>query len=337
MLGPDEPIEVVMPPRSGGGTSIGSMGNSRAKGQRLLLNCGTIFVCPPAFKCSAPRSSSGTTGTAQALAHTGSPLAIGSGRIVVGGIALAFVARSRGELVHFRPVTGLVCLSAAGVAVYQLAFFAAVKSTGVAVGTVVAIGAGAVLTGVLERVFERQTAGRRWAVATGLAVSGLTLLALGSQSGGGARPAGIALALVAALAYATYAVVSKRLLRLGYAPAGVMGSAFGLAAVLLIPVLVLTGGPWLATSRGIAVILYLALLPTTAAYLLYAYGLKRITAAETTTIGLAEPLTAAVLGVVVLHESLRAAPLAGSLLILVGLFVLASPLPRARRSAPSQS
>jgi drug/metabolite transporter, DME family len=273
----------------------------------------------------------GTTGTAQAVAHTGIPLAIGAGRIVVGGLALALIARTRGELAGFRPAARLVCLSAIGVAVYQLAFFAAVRSTGVAVGTVVAIGAGAVLTGVLERIFERRAAGRRWLLATGLALTGLVLLAFGSRGGGSAHPTGIALALLAALAYATYAVVSKRLLGLGYTPAGVMGSAFGLAGVLLVPVLAITGGAWLVAPRGIAVVLYLALIPTTVAYLLYASGLKRITAAETTTIGLAEPLTAAALGVLALHETLRPAPLAGALLIFGGLLVLAARLPRARR------
>jgi DME family drug/metabolite transporter len=270
----------------------------------------------------------GTTGTAQALAHTGSAVGVGSGRIVIGGAVLAVVARARRELGGLRRAAGPVIVSALGIAVYQVAFFAAVSSAGVAVGTLVTIGAGAVLTGVLERLVERRSAGGRWVAATTLAVAGLAVLALGAESGGAARPSGIALAMIAAAAYAAYAVVSKRLLRLGHPPAGVMGASFGTAAVLLVPVLAAAGGPWLATPRGAGLILYLAVLPTAAAYLLYASGLRAVTAAETTTIGLAEPLAAAALGVIVLHESLRALQLVGGALILAGLVLLAVRLPR---------
>ena len=91
----------------------------------------------------------GTTGTAQALLADGrSPLAIGAGRIVVGGIVLAALAAVAGG---WRPggadrsrtwPMGWVLLAGAGVAIYQLAFFSALTMTGVAVGTVVAIGSG---------------------------------------------------------------------------------------------------------------------------------------------------------------------------------------------------
>ena len=57
---------------------------------------------------------------------------------------IALVAASRGEL---RGLPRTVFVSAFGVAAYQLAFFAAVRSTGVAVGTVVTIGSAAIMTG----------------------------------------------------------------------------------------------------------------------------------------------------------------------------------------------
>jgi DME family drug/metabolite transporter len=280
----------------------------------------------------------GTTGTAQALAHTGSPVPVGAGRIIAGGAILAVVAVARRELAELRPAAGLVILSAVGIAAYQVAFFAAVRAAGVAVGTVVTIGAGAVLTGVLERLVERRSAGGRWAAATVLAIAGLTVLAVGSESGTGTHPAGIALALASALAYATYAVISKRLLRLGHPPAGVMGASFGTAALLLLPVFAAAGGAHLATPCGGALVLYLAAVPTTAAYLLYASGLRSVTAAETTTIGLAEPLTAAALGVIVLHESLPRTSLLGFGLVFAALLLLAVRLPhRPPRAVPSET
>src|SRR5262249_54032412 len=153
--------------------------------------------------------------------------------------------------------------------------------------TVVTIGAGAVLTGVLERLVEHRSAGSRWTAATSLAVAGLAVLAFDSQSGGAAHPAGVPCALAAAPAYAPHALVSQRLLRPRPPPAGVMGASFGVAGLMLLPVLAAAGGPWLTTPRGAALILYLAAFPTAAAYLFYASGLRSVTAAETTTIGLA--------------------------------------------------
>ena len=232
-------------------------------------------------------------GTAQALAAVGAPTAVGAARIVVGGALLAGLGLARGEFRGLARSWPTVAACSVGIAAYQLSFFVAVRETGVAVGTVVAIGAAAVVTGGLEWLVEGTRPGRRWAVATGLAVAGLVLLAFTSSAGARVSPVGLALGLASAAGYASYAVLSKRLLRLGHSPAGVMGSSFGFAGVLLLPVLALAGTSWLAEPRGIGLVVYLAVGPTAVAYLLYAYGLRRVTASETTTIGLAEPLVAA--------------------------------------------
>jgi DME family drug/metabolite transporter len=277
----------------------------------------------------------GTTGTAQALASTGSAVSVGAARIAVGGGLLATLAAARGELSGLRRSWPLVLAAAAGVAGYQLAFFAAVRQTGVAVGTDVTIGSAAVLTGGAERLVEGTRQDVRWLCSTGLAVCGLALLAAASAHGAPVAPGGVVLALAAAAGYAGYAVLSKRLLRLGHEPGGVMGATFGLAGALLVPVLLATGSGWLATPRGVGLALYLGVVPTALAYLLYARGLRSVSAAETTTIGLAEPLTAAVLGVGALHERVAPAEVAGAALILAGLVALAVRLPRLRAPEPA--
>jgi DME family drug/metabolite transporter len=63
--------------------------------------------------------------------------------------------------------------------------------------------------------------------------------------------------------------------------------------------------------------------PTAVAYILFARGLERIGASETATLTLAEPVTAALLGVVVLGERPGAAAAAGAALVLAGLGLLA--------------
>src|SRR6476469_8073439 len=87
----------------------------------------------------------GTTGTAQAVGPGASPVAVGAGRLVFGGLLLVLVARTlRARLPRIGPpLIGM----AMAVAVYQLSFFAAIRLTGVAVGTVVAIGTGPAAAG----------------------------------------------------------------------------------------------------------------------------------------------------------------------------------------------
>jgi len=273
----------------------------------------------------------GTTGTAQALGPAGlSPLTVGAARIVAGGAALAVLAlvlpRNR---VRLSPL--LVLAAGAAVAVYQLAFFEAVHRTGVAVGAVVAIGSGPVVAGLLERAFGGPWPDRRWLVATGLAVAGVAALSLAGRAESGVAPSGICLALASGAAYAGYTVIAKRMLRSGAGPTHVMGAAFGTAALMLLPVLLLGDTAWLQSGRGLELAVYLAVGPTVLAYVLFARGLRRLSASETTTIVLAEPVTAAILAVAVLHERLGVGAAVGIALVLAGIAALA--LPGRRREA----
>ena len=264
----------------------------------------------------------GTTGTAQALGPDVPPALVGAGRIVAGGALLLAVATVTRKL-QAGGRRGLVAVSGAFVAVYQLTFFAAVAETGVAVAAVVAIGSAPAFTGLLARVFIDERLTRRWAAATALAAAGVGLLVLGSGSGGEVSAAGIGLSLVSGLGYAGYAVAGKRMLDAGGTPEGVMACVFATGAVLLLPVLALAPTGELATPEGLALIVYLGAVPTALAYVLFARGLARIGAGETATLTLAEPLTAAMLGVVVLGERPGALAAIGALLVLSGLAVLA--------------
>jgi DME family drug/metabolite transporter len=278
----------------------------------------------------------GTTGTAQALGPDGIPPAVvGAARILVGGALLVLVALVAGRT---RPrggrwARGPVGLAALGVAAYQLAFFAAVADTGVAIGTVVALGSAPAITGALEWLVERRRPDARWFPATALACAGVTLLVLAGAGAAGVSAPGVALAVLAGASYATYTLAAKRMLEQGHAPEPVMAAAFGAGAVLLLPVLALGDTTVLWTAGGVALAAFLGVVPTALAYVLFARGLRSLSAAETSTLTLAEPLTAALLGVLVLAERPGAGALAGAGLVLAGLVVLAGSAPR-RRPAP---
>jgi drug/metabolite transporter, DME family len=265
----------------------------------------------------------GTTGTARALAPAGaSPLSVGAVRIAVGAAALVAVARLRGELRRLGSWPAVpVAAGVVAVAGYQLAFFSAVARTGVAVGTMVAIGSAPVLAGLLAWLVSGERPARRWYAATALAVAGGALLAVAGQA---LRfsPGGVALALAAGAAYAVYTVAAKRLLT-RHGQVEVMALLFAGGALLLAPLLVLLPLGWLATPSGTLAALHLGLAATAAAYVLFAAGLRRVTVATAATVSLAEPLTAATLGVALLGERLTAAGLAGAALLVGGLALLA--------------
>jgi DME family drug/metabolite transporter len=271
----------------------------------------------------------GTTGTAQAIGPAASPVAVGAARIVIGGALLVAIARAL--RVRVPRVDATVLAIAVGVAVYQLSFFAAVDLTGVAVGTVVAIGTGPAAAGLLGRIVNGERLTARWALATACAAAGVALLA--GDGGGTVDPSGIALAILAGSGYATCTVLSKRLLVRGHAPEGVMAAGFGGAAVLLVPVLLVAGPGFLASADGLGLALYLGAIPTALAYVLFSRGLRALSSGETATLVLAEPLTAAALGVVALGEDPSATAAAGAALVLCGLAVLA--LPGRRAAAPA--
>jgi drug/metabolite transporter, DME family len=267
----------------------------------------------------------GTTGTAHALGpSSATPLGVGAARLVVGGIALLAVlpavgARRSEAVALWRTPTGVV----AGVctALYQVCFFAGVERAGVAVGTLVAIGSGPVLAGLLARSLLAERAAQAWLAATGLCLGGLGLLVLGGGAPGRPDPIGIVLALLAGASYAAYTVLAKQQLEAGHAAAAVMAAAFGLGGVLSVPLVVTQPLGWATTGDGVALALYLGLVTTAVAYLLFVRGLAVLPTGPVTTLVLAEPVVATALGVLVVDERLTAPGGIGAGLVLLGLLV----------------
>ena len=261
----------------------------------------------------------GTTGTAQALAPASAqPASIGAVRLIIGGIALLIIALRRGVLPRGERWPLWPTLLAAGsMAAYQVLFFSAVVRTGVAVGTMVAIGSAPILAGLIAFLVRRERLGWRWGLATSLAVLGCGLLIMAGRDIA-VDPSGILLAIGAGAAYALFTVASKGLLD-SKPPEAVMAITFCLGALILSPLLVSADLSWLGMPRGLAVALHLGLVTVALAYNLFARGLALTPVATAATLTLAEPLTAGLLSITVLHEKLTLPALSGMLLIFAGL------------------
>ncbi|HEX5532644.1 MAG TPA: EamA family transporter [Actinomycetales bacterium] len=288
----------------------------------------------------------GTTGTAQALAPDGAtPASVGAIRIVVGGTLLGLVAlwsvRRQRNRAWTTPRTdpaslALVAVSVAGVVAYQPFFFAGVRSSGVAVGTLVALGSAPLATGLLQWAVLRRRPSRRWFAATLVAAVGLIGLSVGdSLVGGGALhpldPLGVLASVGAGASYAVYTIGSKGLLDRGWSPDLTMGTAFGGAAVVMALALPWLPLGWLASASGVAAAAFLGVVSTALAYVLFARGLRALPASNVATLTLAEPLTAGLLGVLLLREPLSAIQVLGAFLVVAGLVILSLPGRRGSR------
>jgi len=262
----------------------------------------------------------GTTGTAQSFAPAGaSPLSVGAVRLAVGGLALFCFALCRGLAGQFAQLPrGATLLSAACVAGYQLFFFAAVKQTGVAVGTVVAIGSAPVFAGLLSAAILGQRPHRGWFGATFLAISGCAVLAWARGNEARADIWGILLALGAGASYALYTVASVRMLARASSVASAAATFF-LGAVLLSPLLFSQDLSWVVQGHGPWVALELGLGATALSYLLYTRGLTVVPVATAVTLALGEPLAATLLAVTVVGETLSSLAWTGLALVFAGL------------------
>jgi len=281
----------------------------------------------------------GTTGTAATFAPAVGPLAIGAAAMGLGGLLQALTAarpitRQRAVLHAQRRE---VLLGGAAVAVYPLAFYTSMRLAGVAVGTVVSIGSAPLASALAERVIDRHRLTARWTLGAALGLAGVVLLCLAEAT----RPhpghaaawptmAGVGLGLAAGATYALYTWAAHRLIGRGVTSRAAMGAVFGLGGLLLLPVLLATGAPLIASWPNAAVGAYLALVPMFAGYLLFGRALAHVAASTATTLSLLEPAIATILAVIVVGERLPAAGWAGLSLIAGCLVILTAP--RARLS-----
>lgn len=272
----------------------------------------------------------GTTGTAQAYGpDAASSSAVGLTRIVVGGALLGLVAwwvagrpRRRSAALS-RSQLLVVVTGGAAVLAYQPAFFAGARLNGVAVAAAVMLGAAPVLTGLLEWVVTRQVPAGMWFIATACAICGVVLLSGLLESSDTISMAGLAGSLGAGAAYAVYAVATKRLLSDGWSPTAAIGSIFATAAVLGAPFLLLVDLSWLGEPSGLSMVVWLAVVTVAIAYTLFAIGLQELSAATASTLTLAEPMTACVLGIVLLDERLSPTGWLGLAILSAGIVALA--------------
>lgn len=263
----------------------------------------------------------GTAGTAVALAPAeASTTSLGVARVGIGGLILLLLLPLFGgsvrNLSHVLKRGG-VWVMALSTAAFQPLFFGATEKTGVALSTVLTIGTMPLFTGLIGRVLFKAPLTRIWFIATSLAVIGLLLRSWEQLENTDAL--GIVMALGAGLATGCYVNGAKFELNRGGHPVELPAVAYTLSALLLLPLLVGDSLAWMTTSSGILTAIYLGAISMALANTLQVVGLKRLSPAPTATLLLADPLTATILGIWVLDETITPLATLGLILVAIGL------------------
>ena len=278
----------------------------------------------PAFKVLTSAILFGTVGTAIAYAPANAGgSALGIGRLAIGALLLlifmpVFGGKRTNFFVHARKKS--VFFMAIGAAAFQPFFFSATTSNGVALSTLLAVGCIPIFTGILSAIIFHERFSTLWFAATSLAIFGLALRFSGEIKV--ESTFGIFMAFGAGLSVAIYVNAAKIALRSQENPIELTSTAYLIGSLFLIPLIFSEDLSWLGSLRGVAVVFYLGAITMALANIFQIYGLRKMSPSSAGTLALAEPLTATVLGITLLNESLTTVSFIGLAIVSAALIWL---------------
>ena len=249
------------------------------------------------------------TGTLQALAPAGAtPWVIAEVRMVTSAFFLFLWCAATGKLpkltadLPWRAIIICACCTC----LYQLFFFFGALKLGVAVGTVVCVGATPIMSAIVAKFVLGHSPRPIWYVATLIAVVGIGLLNIKSFEAG--NLGWVIVPLLGAMVYGIYMNASPEVSSHMQPEAGIM-IGLCMISVMLAPVLVLFPIDWIWSSpRGLLVSA--------------AFGMKTTAPVVSATLSLAEPMGAACLGIFLLGEDSSLPTIAGIALIIGAILIL---------------
>jgi DME family drug/metabolite transporter len=216
-----------------------------------------------------------------------------------------------------------ILVAGTGAALFFPLFILAFQLTGVGVAAVVSIGVAPIFVGLIAWIALKQPPGKQWAIGTLIAVTGV--VALNWPSGDNTvNVLGIGFALAAAFGYSMQATGMGMISR-NHTPFQCVAPMFTIGTLFQAPLSYGKDFSFLQDPVLLLGALYGGIVTVALAYAFFIYGIARIGAATAVTVGLMEPLTASILGVVLLGETVSAIGIVGSVLILTGLVVVSRP------------
>ncbi len=266
----------------------------------------------------------GTVGPVVKLFPEGTAFQYSLVRNLSGTTALwLFVLLSKNKKRYTKQDIVPILVSGTGAALFFPLYIKAFQLTGVGVAAVVSIGVAPIFVGLIAWIALKQSPGKQWVIGTLIAVTGV--VALNWPSGDNTvNVLGIGFALAAAFGYSLQAtgmgMISKR-----HTPFQCVAPMFTIGTIFQAPLSYGKDFTFLQDPALLMGALYGGIVTVALAYAFFIYGIARIGAATAVTVGLMEPLTASILGVVLFSETVSTIGIVGSVLILAGLVVVSRP------------
>ncbi len=216
----------------------------------------------------------------------------------------------------------IMLLAGVLLAVSQAAYFAAIRASGVTIATLLTICVAPLVVTCVSVLLKHETLTGRKAVALCCALAGSVLL-VGQPAPDGSADLlnGTFFALVSAIIYAGM-ILCGRSLAAAYHPLQVTAITFGVGALVLVPVNLLSGVVVVHTAQGWLLLAYLGLVPTALAYWLFQMGLRSVSATAASIVSMLDPLVAALLAWALFGETLPVTGVAGAGLLMLSIFLL---------------
>jgi drug/metabolite transporter, DME family len=217
------------------------------------------------------------------------------------------------------------------VALYQVAFYAAIPRTGVAIATIIALCSAPVIVAVLSAVIARERPQAVVLMALACAISGTLLLVQVEPSAEQSQTNTLTGALFALLSGALYAANVMVGRKLGASSSAhplqtvTFGFVFGALVLLVIGLASNATASGLIISypaQGWAGLLYLGVISTAIAYALFYAGMRSTSSTKASIATLMEPLTATLIAWQVFDEPLSSRVVLGGSLLVVAMLLL---------------
>lgn len=265
----------------------------------------------------------GTAGTAAALyPFNSTPAVVGFIRLSLGAVALLILAPFFGA--KLKNILGLlrrpsIWIMATSAALYQAFFFAAVDRSGVATAALITVGCIPISAGLVGWLALKERLGLIWFASTAIAISGLVVASIGELQTNDAT--GLLFAVAAGTGIGGYLNAAKVEIRNGAHSMQLPGLAYLLGSIGLLFIVGtdLVKIDW--EPQMILVALFLGVVTMGLANAFQILGLSGIAPGVAATMMLVDPVTAAVLGVLVMGEDLTVNGAIGLSLVVIGLLM----------------
>jgi len=257
----------------------------------------------------------GTAGILVRMISGMMPLSIIFYRVALASIILLFVFQLSGNINKLRlkdKKLYLVLFSVLQITT-MLTFFISIMEASVAIAVLLLYTAPLYVTVFSPLLLNERSTGKGW-LALGISIAGVILIIDPVKLDFSMKLTGIIAGMLSGISYGFQIMTSKHISK-SYSGYSQAFWSFMVATLLLLP---FAAVPLNVVSVNIGYLILLSIFPTILAISLYFNGLNKVRASSASILGLIEPVSAVILSILILHESISILVLMGGALILMG-------------------